>query len=332
MNGLLAIYKKQGSTTSRLGELLDNGLKTMSHRGSITSSSFFKDGKKQDEADANMAMGACSLHGGASHIASHNGNLLFFEGRLINKPELGKQLSIASDDVADAEVVLKQLEIRGSDCLASLKGFWSLIYFDAANKLMYCARDHFGCRTLFYCNSGNQFAVSTESRTLYTLFDDSRSVDKYTVTDFLLWGNIGQSDQYFFKDIKSIEPSHFLKYDMKNDSLTVERYYDLPYNKSNESYKEASEKQYLERLRTLLTDSVNRNLQLFDGVPAIGVSGGMDSSSLICTAKKLDPQKTIVAYTTTDKYDGGEVCWAEKVVRHTGAEWIKVVCTAEDII
>jgi asparagine synthase (glutamine-hydrolysing) len=49
-------------------------------------------------------------------------------------------------------------------------------------------------------------------------------------------------------------------------------------------------------------------------------------------AKHTDPSRTFVAYTTTDNDDGGEACWAEKVVRHTGVEWIKIACTAADIL
>ncbi|MDR2680225.1 MAG: asparagine synthetase B [Tannerella sp.] len=336
MNGLLSIYKKKDEQSSSLAETLHNGLKSLSHRGSDAVSSFIMDNRMQhagkDDSPACLAMGSCSNPDDASHIASGKGNILFFEGKLINKADLCRQLAIASGDINDAKVVMRLIETEGTACFKRLKGFWSLIYLDAGNKTIYGARDHFGCRTLYFCNSGNQFALASESRTLYTLFDDVRSINRYTVTDFLLWGNIGKADQYFFNDIHSLEPSHFVKYEIATGKLAVERYYTLPYSHSREPYNPLSEKQYLDQLSRLLTDSVSKNLQLFDGALAVGVSGGMDSSTLICAAKKADPQRTLVAYTTTDSYDGGEACWAEKVVRHTGVEWIKVLCTPEDIL
>ena len=348
MNGLLAICKKQ-DTSIQLKHLLNKGLNTLSHRGTNICSSFLinkngsglneniqnadSDNANTDETAAKIIMGSCSSQSDESHIASHSGNILFFEGRLINKKELCRQLSITNEsDISDSEIVLQMLKKSGTNCLKMLKGFWSLIYFDCKSKSIYGARDHFGNRPMYFCNTSNQFALASESRTLYSLFEDTRSINKDTVIDFLLWGNIGALDQYFFNDIHSIEPSHFVKYEMETNILTVEPYYTLHYNQSKIAYSKINEQQYTDKLRDLISDSVRENINLTDGAIAVGVSGGMDSSALICTAKKTNPDRTLVAYTTTDKYDGGEAYWAEKVVRHTGAEWIKVICTPEQII
>ena len=335
MNGFIAIYKKQDYPSSSLKQLLDKGLDTLSHRGDKARTTFLMNQQLQYTGvdDARLAMGACSQQNSTSHLASDNGNLIFFDGRLLNKKELCKTLSIATENkMTDAEIAIRLINQQGINCFDSFKGFWSLIYLDAKNKTLYGARDHFGNRPMYFCSTRNHFALASESRTIYSLFDDTRLINRDTVVDFLLWGNIGLSDQYFFKKIHSIEPSHVVKYEMETGRTTVRRYYTLPYNRSHFPYMEAVGEQYIRRLRTCLTDSVHKNLSLFDGTLAIGVSGGMDSSSLLCLAKKTDPNRTFVAYTTTDNYDGGELYWAEKVVRHTGVEWMKVVCTADDII
>ena len=335
MNGLLAIYKKNDFPSSGIKQLLDKGLDALSHRGDRARTSFLmnRDLQYAVHADAPvcLAMGACSITYDATHIASSEGNILFFEGRLLNKKELCQSLS-APDSLTDAEVALQMFNRHGVDCFGSLKGFWALIYLDAGNKTIYGARDHFGNRPLWFCNTKNHFALASEARTIYSLFEDIRSINRHTVIDYLLWGNIGMSDQYFFNDIHSVEPSHFVKYEMETDRLMVERYYTLPYNRNINPFDETSEKHFFLSLRNHLADSVHKNLSLFDGPLAIGLSGGMDSSSLLCLAKKTDPDRTFVAYTATNNYDGGEAGWAEKVVRHTGVEWIKAVCSAEDII
>jgi len=335
MNGLLTIYSKRDISSSDSGELLSKGLKMLSHRGGKAQTSFLinNDMKRANSAEetARIAMGVCSYQDDNSCIASHGENILFFEGRLLYKAEFCKQLSIVPENTSDAGLVLQMIRQNGIKCLKSLRGFWTLIYLDAERKTIYGARDHFGNRPMYFCNTGNQFALASESRTLYNLFSDSRSINKNTVMDYLLWGNIGQMDQYFFNDIQSLKPSHLVKYEIEANKLTVEKYYTLPYNKIYTPYDINSEKQYIDKLRDLITDSVDRNIQLFDGPLAVGVSGGVDSSALICTAKKIEPKRTLVAYTTTDKYDGGEAQWAEKIVRHTNAEWIKIVCTPEQI-
>ena len=335
MNGLLTIFNKYDSPTTGLKEFIDKGLDSLSHRGDKSCTSFLMN-KNMQNADAAadvscLALCACSSNSNNSHFISNNGDILFFEGRLINKDELGKELSI-TDNASDIEIVMQLIKRDGMNCLSSLHGFWTLIYLDKNNKTIYGARDHFGNRPMYFCNTGRQFAISSESRTLYTLFNDLHNIDKNTVTDYLLWGNIGQSDQFFFKDIHLLEPSHFIKFEITTNKLCIERYYTMPYNRNTTPYNINSEKQYTDKLNSLITDSVRRNIQLYDTSLAFGVSGGMDSSALICSTKMIAPDRTLVAYTATDNYDGGEAYWAEKVVRHTNAEWVKVVCTAEQIV
>ena len=337
MNGLLAICKKQDASTELLNKSLIKGLNTLSHRGDQIGASFIlnKDFQTSSPAEptARIVTGLCSYQNDKRNVASHEGNILLFEGRLLNRDELCKQLSTSPEkDITDSEIVLRLFEKNGTNCLRLLKGFWSLIFFDSKCKVIYCARDHFGNRPMYFCNTSGQFAAASESRTLYSICEDVRSINKNTVIDYLLWGNIGHTDQYFFNDIHSVEPSHFVKYETTTNKLTIEKYYTFPYNQSNVAYSSINEQLYINKLRDLISDSVRSNLKMFDGPVAVGVSGGMDSSTLICTARKTNPEKTLVAYTTTDKYDGGEACWAEKVVRHTGVEWVKVVCTSDHIV
>jgi len=171
MNGLLTIFEKQDTNSTKLKHLLNKGLESLSHRGKKICASFLMNKNLQsvssDETPAQIIMGACSSHNNESHIASHNGNILFFEGRLINRNELCQQLSLPEiEDISDAEIVFRMLENSGTNCLKTLKGFWSLIYFDHKNRSVYGARDHFGNRPLYFCNTSNQFALASESRTL----------------------------------------------------------------------------------------------------------------------------------------------------------------------
>lgn len=340
MNGLVAIFKKQEVSAYCLTDLLETGLQSLTHRGGDARAIFLMDSRLrcvnrslgQPEPGVSLGLASCSKQNDTTHIASYDRNMLFFDGCLLDKAELAGQLPVAPEHVTDAELVLRLLEQQGVGCLKRLKGFWSLIYLDARNKTLYGARDHFGNRPMWFCHTGRHFALASEGRTLYSMLEDVRRINKERVIDFLLWGEIGRKDQYFFRDIHSLEPSHFVKYEMETDRLTVERYDTLPYNRSNTSYNVAAEKQYTDEIRRLMTDSVDKNLRLFDGSVAIGLSGGMDSSALACLARKTHPDKDVTAYTTTNEYDDGESRWAEIVVRHTGMEWVKVLCTPRQLI
>jgi len=334
MNGLLAVCKQKEIPFSDMKGLLDRGLDMMSHSRARARTFVLLNKKLQKEKDSvRLALGACSSFNHYSNMASEDGDILIFEGRLLNKPNLLKYLSLNDGNNApDAEVVLQLIKERGVYCFSLMHGFWSLIYLDAKNKTLYGARDHFGNRPLWFCHTPSHFAMASESRTLFSLCDDARTIDRNTVIDFLLWGNIGVRDQYFFNDIHSIEPSHYVKYEMETHRLKVERYYSFSYNRNTSPFNETYAIHYNNILCEKITDTVEKHLSLLSGTLAAGVSGGMDSSSLLCLSKKINPDRNFVAYTVTDNYDGGESVWAEKVVRHTGVEWVQVVCSADDII
>jgi asparagine synthase (glutamine-hydrolysing) len=339
MNGLLTAYYKKEVQGSKIEHDINTGLGSMSHRGEIRGDTLYLDKdmniSRESPAATKLIFGNCSPDGNRGSVLVHEDYIILFDGKILNRNEYCSSLSFDvnySKEKEDVYWVSMLYENFGIECFGKLKGFWSIILLDRKTGIIYAARDHFGNRPLFFCNTRNQFAIATESRALYNMFDDCRSVNRNTVTDYLLWGDIGKSDQFFFNDIHSVEPSGYVKYEINTGEISIGKYYTLNYDRSDLPYKEMDEKKYLDKVRSLIAESVHLNLCRFNGPVAIGVSGGMDSSSLICTARNTDPQKTIVAYTTTDKYDGGEAKWAEIVVRHTGVDWIKVICTSDDIV
>jgi asparagine synthase (glutamine-hydrolysing) len=336
MNGLLATYSKIELQASKIKDVVTSGLNVMSHRGNVQSETLLLNNNLKltdiHADDIKFAGGSCSPEKNAINTVIDEDCILMFDGKILNKGELCVILSLGSEEKEDAYVALHLYKKYGADFFRMMKGFWSIIVLDRKKKIIYAARDHFGNRPLFFCNTSKHFSIATESRALYTMFNDCQSVNKDTVIDYLLWGDIGKFDQFFFEDIHSVKPSHYVMYEINTGKIFIEEYYHLNYNHCQSSYDEKEEETAIKKIRDLIAASVHDNLQQFDMPVAIGVSGGMDSSSLICTAKKTDPEKTIVAYTTTDKYDGGEAKWAEIVVRHTGVDWIKVVCTSDDIV
>jgi asparagine synthetase B (glutamine-hydrolysing) len=84
--------------------------------------------------------GVCSTDNAEKNIVVDNNSIIIFDGRLLNKQELCSGINIKSDSVSDAGLVLKLFRKQGAQCLKILKGYWALIYFDAANKCLYSAR------------------------------------------------------------------------------------------------------------------------------------------------------------------------------------------------
>ncbi len=65
---------------------------------------------------------------------------------------------------------------------------------------------------------------------------------------------------------------------------------------------------------------------------AVGLSGGLDSSSICCSARELRKDISITAFTAVNDVDDGETLWAAKIVKHVNAQWIKVSCTPQQLL
>jgi asparagine synthase (glutamine-hydrolysing) len=340
MNGLFAVIEKEKVSLPFLEELTDCGLKTLSHRGSSGKEIFIFDEKQLLNSHdphllALFSMATCFSTKDDKKYYAKKGNLwMIFEGKLFNHKQLMEKIqncNIESPHVLDIDLAIELFSKKKKDAFALFEGYWSLIAVDMDEQKIYAARDHFGNRPLYYCKTNTQFGISSESRTLFSALKDAGKINRKAVFDYLLWGDSAQHRQNFFSDIQELSPSSCLIYSLKDHSFEEQSYYVLAYKNCKGGYNEYEEPFYIDKIRQIIFESLDNHLWNKDKI-AIGLSGGVDSSTLLCTMKKINPDIRITAFTSTDFYDGGEICWAEKVVKYTNVDWVKVPCTSQQIL
>ena len=149
------------------------------------------------------------------------------------------------------------------------------------------------------------------------------------VYDYLVYAVIDHSDETFFPGVKQLPPAHYLIVDAAG-ALTVQRYYTLHCNPDVERFHESESRQYTEKFKELLVDSIK--LRLRTDVPLGScLSGGLDSSTIVCIANSLmfndgvidrsligEHQKTFTAVYDDAAYN--EKPFVEKVIARTNAE------------
>ena len=285
-----------------------------------------KRGKAKGEAFASVS------HGNSNSISqskTQNFNLVF-DGKLFNRRVLLEKSKLV-DTENDAELVLALFVNYGTKIFADLEGYWSFLLVDNEKEQLIAARDHFGNRPLFYCNTDNYFGVSSRSSLLYGLDEKTKEINKNAVVDYLLWGDIIKHNQQFFANIYALPPAHYILYSFDNQELTKNPYYELPYKNCKAGYNEYEEPLYIDNVRLHILDSVRNNVENQNRL-ALGLSGGLDSSTLLCSALKVNPDCKYTAFTFLNEYDKREVLWAEKISKQTAVEWVKVSCQSRDIL
>src|SRR5439155_7784202 len=129
-----------------------------------------------------------------------------------------------------------------------------------------------------YSRDGARFAFASEIKGLLPVIRRP-SPNQRAVFDYLDGAYLDHSDETFFEGIRQLPPAHTLTVDAR---VRLQRYWDLPpCGEVGPSMRNAAES-----FRHLFRDAVR--LRLRSDVP-IGtcLSGGLDSSSIVCVANDL---------------------------------------------
>lgn len=336
MNGLFTLITKEATFFDNLYKKAEKGLNLLSRCERIQPAIFISDKETflnpEDNMPAYMAMGTCSSN--PKQFASFGNYRIVFHGKLFNRKEIIQKIHTYQADYSynsDAEMALSLFVYKGTKAFGDFDGYWSLIIADLDNRKIYAARDAFGNSPLYYCRTNTQLGISSETRPLFSIMDDAKKINYHAVTQYLLWGDISTHKQDFFADIHELKASHYIEYSLDDNSLEELPYYTLPFKDCKGGYNEYEEPYYVDKIRQLVLESVSNNIA-DKKVVAVGLSGGMDSSTIVCCAKKINPDLQLTAFTSTDLCDGGEVFWAEKIAKHTHIDWVKVACSSQDIV
>jgi asparagine synthase (glutamine-hydrolysing) len=248
-------------------------------------------------------------------------------GEIYNYLEIRKELVSLGHrfkSQTDTEVILHAYEEWKADCLSHFNGMWAFAIHDLRHKRIFCSRDRAGLKPFYYVYDGKRFCFASEIKALLEMDDFSVEPNEQIIADYLFSGLIDHTRETFFKGVYQLRPGEYLL--IENNGLKIKSYWDI---EPNESYSD-QEDNFTTRFYALLEDSIR--LRLRTDVP-IGtcLSGGLDSSSIVCLANQLmfngqniDPrlvgksQKTFSSCFEEPFYD--ERKFIELVTEQTGAE------------
>jgi asparagine synthase (glutamine-hydrolysing) len=209
--------------------------------------------------------------------------VIWFDGRLDNRADLLLRFREllppgSATKPSDADLALAVFKRRGTSGFADLIGDWSLILWDSREKKLVMASDFAGVRPLYYCLQPQRVLWSTR---LDVLVDHLRpaAVDDDYVAGFLTSGACANRTPY--RDTFSIPPGHAVC--ISRTGVTAEPFWTLPIGSVIRYRREAD---YEEQLRSLFREAVRCRLREGQTVLA-ELSGGLDSSSIVCMARHL---------------------------------------------
>lgn len=211
---------------------------------------------------------------------------MVYDGSIYNYLELRAELSdlgYTFRTMTDTEVLLTAYEHWGPECFNRLNGKWAFVIWDTEQQTLIVCRDRFGIKPLYYHCARGDWIFASEVKAILKYPGVEREPNQEAVFYYLSSQRTPPSgEDTFYHDIKSVEPGTYLTL-RQGQIIEVKRYWELPSRPwlGIDDLEEA-----VEKLTELLTDAVKLRLRADVRVGAM-VSGGLDSSSVACTANEL---------------------------------------------
>jgi len=257
--------------------------------------------------------------------------VIVFNGEIYNYKELRQELQVLGHQFtseSDTEVLLAALTVWGQACLPRLVGMFAFAVLDRQKATLTCVRDAFGIKPFFYTQEGTKFSFASELPALVALNSTKPQPNWQRAYDYLVHGEYDSGPDTFFEGIKQLMPGHLLTVDLERGRVAdPERWWTASIvERTDLSFGNA-----VDLVRTKFLQNIR--LHLRSDVPlGAALSGGIDSSAVVCAMRYIEPKLPIHTFSfIASGSDVNEEHWVDRVNDHIGAIAHKVHVTADEL-
>ncbi len=261
---------------------------------------------------------------GHQPMASQDGRYwIDFNGEVYNFVELRQELSSYGHRFrsgSDTEVILAAYQQWGPACVQRFNGMWAFAILDLPQQKLFCSRDRMGIKPFHYFFDGEHFAFSSEIKPLLQIPFIPKKINERAVYEYLAYAAVEYCDETFFAQIMNLLPGYSLTLDLRAHTLDIQPYYQPKFTINEKlTLPEAAAE-----FRRLLTDSVRVHLRSDVEVGSC-LSGGLDSSSLVCLMQQMlrEEDKSHIQHTFSSHFEekeANELEYMQTVIKATGVQ------------
>jgi len=251
---------------------------------------------------------------------------IVFNGEIYNYTDIKAELQKKGYQFitrTDTEVVLAAYAEWGEKCLEKFVGMWSFAIYDHEHKELFLSRDRYGIKPLYYWFSpeGN-FCFASEIKQFTACKGWHASMNRPRVYDYLIYSFTDHTDETMFSGVYQLPAGSCFRADIRKirpdckGKISHTKWYHPIRKPYTGSFREATVE-----FRELFERAVREHL-MADVPVGTALSGGLDSSSIVCEVNRIlrisgtsELQKTFSSCAEDGRYD--ERKWMDIVIDHT---------------
>lgn len=207
-----------------------------------------------------------------------------FNGEIYNHVALRRELEAAghrfATDHSDTEVLVHGYEQWGTGLLDRLNGMFAFAIWDSGKRRLVLGRDRLGIKPIYFAERPDGTLVfASEIRAIHASGLVMPAPEEGAVYSYFLQQNVWDG-RTLFKDVRQLPAGHLLV--DEPGQRNQRQFWDIGFARRKLKPADAAE-----ALRTTIEDTIRR--QMAADVPVMAyLSGGIDSSSIVAGAHKID--------------------------------------------
>ncbi len=273
-------------------------------------------------------------------IDSENDSVLIFNGEIYNFKEIRKQLETKGyrfRSTTDSEVLLHLYQERGEALVDCLRGMYAFVIWDARKKTLFCARDPYGIKPLYYCDDGKTLRIASQVKALQESDAISNEIDPAGVCGFYLFGHIPEPYTYL-RDIKTVPAGNTLKCPLEG-TPEIRRFFSVSQVYANAFAENRAQPSSNDALATsgqfyrAIRDSVHQHM-VSDVPIGVFLSSGIDSGAILGLMREVCNDPIDALTLTFEDYKGtsnDEAPLAATVAELYGARHTRYTVSGDEI-
>lgn len=270
---------------------------------------------------------------GKQPMATEDGRFIVaFNGAIYNYLELRRELVGKGHPLhsySDTEVLLYAYREWGERFVDRLIGMFAFAIWDRHEQKLFCARDRIGIKPFYYHYDGDRLLFASEIKAILTDEAIPAEANPGGMQDYLTF-QFCLGEKTLFKGIQKLEPGCCLSGWYEGNTLRMRtwQYWDLCY----EIDEQHDERWFVDHLAGLIEDATRLHLRS-DVTLGAHLSGGLDSSAVVCLASSLLQGERIKTFTGAfpegPQFD--ETGYAKEVSAFAGTDYQEIYIQGSEL-